>query len=60
VAGSCEHGDEHLGFIKGRAFLDWLNILVVYILASEGGLCSMELDSYKWRLRSVRRKSTNI
>jgi hypothetical protein len=25
VAGSCEHGNEHLGFIKGREFLDQLN-----------------------------------
>jgi hypothetical protein len=25
VAGSCEHGNEPLGSIKGGEFLDWLN-----------------------------------
>jgi hypothetical protein len=38
--GSCEHGDEPLGSIKCREFLDWLSIL----LASQG-LCSMEIVS---------------
>jgi hypothetical protein len=33
VLGSCEHGSEPLGTIKGGKFL------------SEGGLCSMELVS---------------
>jgi hypothetical protein len=38
VASSCEHGDEPLGSIKCREFLDLLSVL----LASQG-LCSMEL-----------------
>jgi hypothetical protein len=42
VAGSCEHGDEPSGFIKCGEFLDWLSEL----LASQKGLCSMELVSY--------------
>jgi hypothetical protein len=25
VAGSCEHGNELSGFIKGGEFLDWLS-----------------------------------
>jgi hypothetical protein len=41
VAGSCEHGNEPLGSIKCREFLDQLSVL----LASEEGLCSMELVS---------------
>jgi hypothetical protein len=42
MAASCEHGGEHLGFMKGREFLDWLKILLV----SEG-ICCMELGSYR-------------
>jgi hypothetical protein len=42
VAGSCEHGNEPLGSIKRGEFLDWPSML----LASQGGLCSMELVSY--------------
>jgi hypothetical protein len=41
VAGPCEHGNEPLGSIKCREFLDWLSVL----LASQG-LCCMELVSY--------------
>jgi hypothetical protein len=40
LSGSCEHGDEPLGSIKGREFLDQMTLKLV--LASEG-LCSMEL-----------------
>jgi hypothetical protein len=36
VGGSCEHGNEPLGSIKGREFLEGLS-------ASQAGLCSMEL-----------------
>jgi len=25
MAGSCEHGNEPLGFIKGEEFLDWMS-----------------------------------
>jgi hypothetical protein len=39
VAGLCEHGNETLGSITGREFLDYLSIL----LAPQKGLCSMEL-----------------
>jgi hypothetical protein len=39
VAGSCEHGNETSGSIKGREFLGYLSEL----LASQEGLCSMEL-----------------
>jgi hypothetical protein len=42
VAGSLEHGNEHLGSIKGREFLDYLSLL----LASEDGLYSMVKLSY--------------
>jgi hypothetical protein len=45
VAGSCEHGNEPSGSIKCGEFLDWLSIL----LASQEGLCFMELVSYGWR-----------
>jgi hypothetical protein len=38
VAGSCEHGNEPSGFIKGREFLDKLSKL----LASQD-LCSVQL-----------------
>jgi hypothetical protein len=38
LAGSCEHGNEPLGSIKGGEFLDNLELL----LASQEGLCSME------------------
>jgi hypothetical protein len=34
VVGSCENGNEHLGSIKGRVFLDWLS-------GSQEGLFSM-------------------
>jgi hypothetical protein len=27
MAASYEHGSEHLGSIKGREFLDWLELL---------------------------------
>jgi hypothetical protein len=43
VAGSCEHGAEPSGSIKCREFSDYLSIR----LASQEGLCSMELVSYK-------------
>jgi hypothetical protein len=36
---SCEHSNKSSGSIKGREFLDQLSDL----LASEEGLCSMEL-----------------
>jgi hypothetical protein len=39
MAGSCEHGNEPTGFIK---FLDQVSVL----LASQEGLCSMELVSW--------------
>jgi hypothetical protein len=41
VAVSCEHGNEPLGSIKCREFLDLLSVL----LASQEGLCSMQLVS---------------
>jgi hypothetical protein len=41
VVGCCEHCDEPLGFIKCGEFLDSLSVL----LASQAGLCSMELVS---------------
>jgi hypothetical protein len=41
VEGSCEHGNELSGSIKCGEFLDQLSVL----LASEEGLCSMELVS---------------
>jgi hypothetical protein len=41
VASSCEHSDEPLGSIKCGEFLDYLIVL----LASQEGLCSMELFS---------------
>jgi hypothetical protein len=41
VVGSCEHGNEPLGSIKCGEFLDQLRVL----LASQGGLCFMELVS---------------
>jgi hypothetical protein len=40
VAGSCEHGNETSGSIKGGEFLDWLGDQ-----ASEEGLCAMDLAS---------------
>jgi hypothetical protein len=42
VAGSFEHGNEPSGSIKCGEFFDWLSVL----LASQEGLCSMELVSY--------------
>jgi hypothetical protein len=39
VGGSFEHGNEHLGSIKGGEFLDYLIVLSVF----QGGFCSMEL-----------------
>jgi hypothetical protein len=42
VAGSCEHGNEPSGSIKCGEFLDYLSVL----LASQEGLCSMELVSF--------------
>jgi hypothetical protein len=41
VEGSCENGNEPSGSIKCGEFLDYLSVL----LASQGGLCSMELVS---------------
>jgi hypothetical protein len=38
--GSCEVGNELLGSIKGRELYDYLRD---YLLASQEGLCSMEL-----------------
>jgi hypothetical protein len=37
MAGSCEHGNEPFGSVKGREFLDYMSIL----LALQDGLCSM-------------------
>jgi hypothetical protein len=31
MAGSCEHGNESLGSIKGREFLDWLTVLLAEV-----------------------------
>jgi hypothetical protein len=45
VVGSCEHGNEPSGTIKSGKFLDYLSVL----LASQEGLCSMELVSYTSR-----------
>jgi hypothetical protein len=42
VVGSCEHGNEPSCSIKCGEFLDYLSVL----LASQEGLCSMELVSY--------------
>jgi hypothetical protein len=42
VAGSCEHGNGPSGSIKCGEFIDYLSVL----LASQEGLCSMELVSY--------------
>jgi hypothetical protein len=47
VAGSCEHGDEPSGSIECGEFLDWLSVLV----ASQEGICSMELVSYIKRIK---------
>jgi hypothetical protein len=41
VAGSCEHGEEPSGSIKGVEFLGYLSML----LASQIGLCFMRLGS---------------
>jgi hypothetical protein len=49
VASSCEHGDTHLGSIKCGEFLDYLSVL----LASQEGLCSMELVSYQLKKNGV-------
>jgi hypothetical protein len=38
VAGSCEHGNEHSGSIKGGEFLDQLSVLL-----DSQGLSIMEL-----------------
>jgi hypothetical protein len=46
VAGSCGHGNEPSDTIKCGEFLDWLSVL----LASQEGLCSMELVSYKKKM----------
>jgi hypothetical protein len=46
VAGCCEHGDEPPGSIECGEFLDYLSVLV----ASQEGLCSMELVSYVFLL----------
>jgi hypothetical protein len=42
VVGSCEHDDEPSDSMECGEFLDWLSVLV----ASQEGLCSMELVSY--------------
>jgi hypothetical protein len=42
VVGFCEHGDEPSSSIKCGEFIDYLNVL----LASQEGLCSMELVRY--------------
>jgi hypothetical protein len=42
VAGSYEHGNEPSGSISCGEFLDYLSVL----LASQEGLCPMELVSY--------------
>jgi hypothetical protein len=49
VAGSCQHGNEPSGSIKGWDFLDKLSVL----LYSQGGLCSMEVVSYDHILRTT-------
>jgi hypothetical protein len=41
VTGCCEHGSENSCSIKDGVFLDLLSVL----LASQEGLCSMELAS---------------
>jgi hypothetical protein len=41
-ADSCEHGNEALGFIKGKEFLDCLNDCCLL----QEGLCSMELKMF--------------
>jgi hypothetical protein len=41
VVSSCDHGDEPSGSINCGEFLDLLSVL----LASQEGLCSMELVS---------------
>jgi hypothetical protein len=40
VAGFCEHSNNPSGSIKGGGFLDYLSAL---LLASQEGLCSMQL-----------------
>jgi hypothetical protein len=49
VARSCEHGDEPSGSIKCGEFLDYLSVH----LASQEGLCSMELVSYHFGVGGV-------
>jgi hypothetical protein len=39
VVCSCEHGNEHLGLIKGREFLD----TQLSVLSAFQGLCCLEL-----------------
>jgi hypothetical protein len=53
VAGSCEHGNEPSGSIKCGEILDKLSVL----LASQEGLCSMELVSYPIPIISDRKKA---
>jgi hypothetical protein len=42
MAGSCEHGNEAVGSLKGKKFLHYLS----YYLASKDGLCSKEFIKY--------------
>jgi hypothetical protein len=37
MVGSCEHGNEYSGFVRGVEFVDWLSILP----ASQEELCFM-------------------
>jgi hypothetical protein len=50
VVSSCEHGDEPSGSIKCEEFPDYLSVL----LASQEGLCSMELVSFPRVCPSIR------
>jgi hypothetical protein len=54
VAGSCEHGNKSLGFVKDAAFLDLLSVL----LTCQDGPCSKELvndySSSLWFLLQIK------
>jgi hypothetical protein len=56
VTDSCEHGNEPSGSIKCKGFLDKLNL----ILASQEGLCSMELANIFHSIRAYILKNTYI
>jgi hypothetical protein len=42
MAGSCVHGKEPSGSVKGGKLTDWLSVM----LAAQEGLCSTELDFF--------------